>query len=128
MKGERIMKTKKKILIVEDNPANLKMLKLILENIDCEIFEALDGKDALALAIEKMPDLILMDIQIPRIDGLEVTRRLRKMEGFVETPIVALTAFAMEKDEQAGLDAGCTEYMVKPFSTTKLLKIVNKYL
>lgn len=122
------MSKKKKILIVEDNPANLKMLKLILENVDCEILEALDGKEALAVSIEKVPDLILMDIQIPLIDGLEVTRRLRKMEGFTKTPIVALTAFAMEKDEQAGLDAGCSEYMVKPFSTTKLLKIVKKYL
>ncbi|MDT8317467.1 MAG: response regulator [bacterium] len=122
------MNKKKKILIVEDNPANLKMLKLILENIDCEILEAVNGKEALNVAIEKVPDLILMDIQIPHIDGLEVTRRLRKMEDFAETPIVALTAFAMEKDEQAGLDAGCSEYMVKPFSTTKLLKIVNKYI
>lgn len=122
------MSKKKKILIVEDNPANLKMLKLILENVDCEILEAVDGKEALAVSIEKVPDLILMDIQIPLIDGLEVTRRLRKMEGFTKTPIVALTAFAMEKDEQAGLDAGCSEYMVKPFSTTKLLKIVKKYL
>ena len=119
---------KKKILIVEDNPANLKMLKLILENIDCEILEAVDGNGALSVAIENEPDLILMDIQIPHIDGLEVTRRLRKMEAFSRTPIIALTAFAMEKDEQAGLDAGCNEYMVKPFSTTKLLNVVNKYL
>lgn len=123
-----MMGKKKKILIVEDNPANLKMLKLILENIDCEILEAVDGDGALSVATEKEPDLILMDIQIPHIDGLEVTRRLRKMEAFTETPIIALTAFAMEKDEQAGLDAGCNEYMVKPFSTTKLLKIVKKYL
>ncbi len=122
------MSKKKKILIVEDNPANLKMLKLILENIDCEILEAVDGKEALSVSIEKEPDLILMDIQIPLIDGLEVTKRLRKMEGFTKTPIVALTAFAMDKDEQAGLDAGCSEYMVKPFSTTKLLKVVKKYL
>ena len=119
---------KKKILIVEDNPANLKMLKLILENIDCEILEAVEGEGALSIAIENEPDLILMDIQIPHIDGLEVTRRLRKMEAFSQTPIIALTAFAMEKDEKAGLDAGCNEYMVKPFSTTKLLKVVNKYL
>ncbi len=122
------MSKKKKILIVEDNPANLKMLKLILENIDCEILEAVNGDAALAVAIEKVPDLILMDIQIPHIDGLEVTRRLRKMEIFIKTPIIALTAFAMEKDEQAGLDAGCSEYMIKPFSTAKLLEILHKYL
>ncbi len=122
------MSKKKKILIVEDNPANLKMLKLIIENIDCEILEAVNGDEALAVSIEKEPDLILMDIQIPHIDGLEVTRRLRKMEIFTKTPIIALTAFAMEKDEQAGLDAGCNEYMIKPFSTAKLLEILHKYL
>ena len=122
------MSKKKKILIVEDNPANLKMLKLIIENIDCEILEAVNGDEALAVTIEKEPDLILMDIQIPHIDGLEVTRRLRKMEIFTKTPIIALTAFAMEKDEQAGLDAGCNEYMIKPFSTAKLLEILHKYL
>ena len=122
------MSKKKKILIVEDNPANLKMLKLIIENIDCEILEAVNGDEALAVSIEKEPDLILMDIQIPHIDGLEVTRRLRKMEIFTKTPIIALTAFAMEKDEQAGLDAGCNEYMIKPFSTAKLLEMLHKYL
>ena len=122
------MSKKKKILIVEDNPANLKMLKIILENIDCEILEAVDGKEALSVSIEKIPDLILMDIQIPHIDGLEVIRRLRKMEIFTKTPIIALTAFAMEKDEQAGLDAGCSEYMMKPFSTAKLLELLHKYL
>ncbi len=122
------MSKKKKILIVEDNPANLKMLKLIIENIDCEILEAVNGDEALAVTIEKEPDLILMDIQIPHIDGLEVTRRLRKMEIFTKTPIVALTAFAMEKDEQAGFDAGCNEYITKPFSTAKLLEIVHKYI
>ena len=122
------MSKKKKVLIVEDNPANLKMLKLIIENIDCEILEAVNGDEALAVSIEKEPDLILMDIQIPHIDGLEVTRRLRKMEIFSKTPIIALTAFAMEKDEQAGLDAGCSEYMIKPFSTAKLLEILDKYL
>ncbi len=122
------MSKKKKILIVEDNRSNLKMLRLVLGEIDCEILEAVDGAEAMEIAIENRPDIILMDIQIPKMDGLEVTRRLRKMQEFSKTPIIALTAFAMEKDEQAGLDAGCSEYMVKPFSTTKLLKIVNKYL
>lgn len=122
------MSKKKKILIVEDNPANLKMLKLMIKNINCEILEAIDGKEALAVTIEKEPDLILLDIQIPHIDGLEVTRRLRKMEKFTKTPIIALTAFALEKDAQAGFDAGCSEYMIKPFSRKKLMEILHKYL
>jgi len=122
------MSKKKKILIVEDNRSNLKMLRLVLEEIDCEILEAMDGAEAMEVAIENRPDIILMDIQIPKMDGLEVTRRLRKMQEFSKTPIIALTAFAMDKDEQAGLDAGCNEYMTKPFSTAKLLEIVHKYI
>ena len=122
------MSKKKKILIVEDNRSNLKMLRLVLGEIDCEILEAVDGAEAMEVAIENRPDMILMDIQIPKMDGLEVTRRLRKMQEFSKTPIIALTAFAMEKDEQAGLDAGCNEYMTKPFSTAKLLEIVHKYI
>ena len=122
------MSKKKKILIVEDNRSNLKMLRLVLEGIDCEILEAVDGAEAMEVAIENRPDIILMDIQIPKMDGLEVTRRLRKMQEFSKTPIIALTAFAMEKDEQAGHDAGCNEYMTKPFGTAKLLEIVHKYI
>ncbi len=122
------MSKKKKILIVEDNRSNLKMLRLVLGGIDCEILEAVDGAEAMEVAIENRPDIILMDIQIPKMDGLEVTRRLRKMQEFSKTPIIALTAFAMEKDEQTGLDAGCNEYMTKPFSTAKLLEIVHKYI
>lgn len=122
------MTKKKRIMIVEDNLANLKMLNIIIESLDCEIIEALDGVEAMDLAIEKRPDIIFMDIQIPKIDGLEVIKRLRKMEEFSKTPIIALTAFAMEKDEQAGFDAGCNEYITKPFSTSKLLEIVRKYL
>lgn len=122
------MSKKKKILIVEDNRSNLKMLRLVLGGIDCEILEAVDGAEAMEVAIENRPDIILMDIQIPKMDGLEVTRRLRKMQEFSKTAIIALTAFAMEKDEQTGLDAGCNEYMTKPFSTAKLLEIVHKYI
>ena len=120
--------SKKKILIVEDNRSNLKMLRLVLEEMDCDILEATDGAEAMDVAIASMPDLILMDIQIPKMDGLDVTRRLREMQEFSKTPIIALTAFAMEKDEQAGLDAGCNEYITKPFSTAKLLEIVHKYI
>lgn len=122
------MARKRKILIVEDNPANLKMIKLIIEHIDCDIISALDGEEAMDLAIKEKPDLIMMDIQLPKMDGLEVTKRLRKMEEFTTTPIIAVTAFAMEKDELAGLSAGCNEYIAKPFSPTKLLEILHKYL
>lgn len=119
---------RKKIMIVEDNPSNMKLFKLVLEPVNCEIVEAYDGIQALEVAKESMPDIILMDIQIPRLDGLEVTRKLRKMEQFVNTPIIALTAFAMERDEKAGLEAGCNDYITKPFNTAKFLEILRKYL
>jgi len=69
-----------------------------------------------------------MDIQIPRLDGLEVTKKLRQMEKFSNTPIIALTAFAMERDEKAGLEAGCNDYITKPFNTAKFLEVLRKYL
>lgn len=119
---------RKKILIVEDNPSNLKLFKLVLEPINCEIVEAYDGLQALEVAKESLPDIILMDIQIPRLDGLEVTKKLRQMDEFANTPIIALTAFAMERDEKAGLAAGCNDYITKPFNTAKFLEILRKYL
>lgn len=119
---------RKKIMIVEDNPSNLKLFKLVLEPINCEIVEAYDGIQALEVAEESMPDIILMDIQIPRLDGLEVTKKLRQMEKFSNTPIIALTAFAMERDEKAGLEAGCNDYITKPFNTAKFLEVLRKYL
>jgi len=118
----------KKIMIVEDNPSNLKLFKLILEPVNCEIVEAHDGIEALEVATESKPDIILMDIQIPRMDGLEVTRKLREMETFADIPIIALTAFAMERDEKAGLEAGCNDYITKPFNTTNFLEILKRYL
>lgn len=119
---------KKKILIVEDNSSNIKLFRFILRAVDCELLEAVDGVEALKMATENNPHIILMDIQVPKIDGLGVTRKLRQMEAFKETPIIALTAFAMEKDEAAGLEAGCTEYIKKPFSTKNLLETLSKYL
>ncbi len=119
---------RKKILIVEDNPSNMKLFRFILEAVDCELLEAIDGAEALKVAEENNPHLILMDIQIPKMDGLEVTRKLREMAAFKETPIVALTAFAMDKDEEAGFEAGCTEYIKKPFNAKNLLDVLRKYL
>ena len=121
-------KERKKILIVEDNPSNLKLFKFILEPVKCKLLEAYDGAEALRIAREEKPDIILMDIQIPKMDGLEVTRQLRKLDEFKETPIIALTAFAMDRDEKAGFEAGCSDYLTKPFNTEKLMNILSKYL
>ncbi|MDO8447127.1 MAG: response regulator [Deltaproteobacteria bacterium] len=106
-----------KILIVEDNEINMKLIKAILKTKDYILVEAKDGEEALQAVVRERPDLILMDIQIPKIDGLEATRRIRKMEELGNTLIIALTAHAMEGDREKILDAGCDGYIAKPIDT-----------
>lgn len=106
-----------KILIVEDNEINMKLIKAILKTKGYILVEAKDGEEALQAVVRERPDLILMDIQIPKIDGLEATRRIRKMEELGNTLIIALTAHAMEGDREKILDAGCDGYIAKPIDT-----------
>ncbi len=106
-----------KILIVEDNEINMKLIKAILKTKGYVLVEAKDGEEALQAVVRERPDLILMDIQIPKIDGLEATRRIRKMEELGNTLIIALTAHAMEGDREKILDAGCDGYIAKPIDT-----------
>lgn len=106
-----------KILIVEDNEINMKLIKAILKTKGYILVEAKDGEEALQAVVIERPDLILMDIQIPKIDGLEATRRIRKMEELGNTLIIALTAHAMEGDREKILDAGCDGYIAKPIDT-----------
>lgn len=109
-----------KILIVEDNEINMKLIKTVLKAKGYDLVEAKDGEEALSAVVGSMPDLILMDIQIPKIDGLEVTRRIREMKEFAKTPIIALTAHAMEGDREKILEAGCDAYIAKPINTRTL--------
>jgi CheY-like chemotaxis protein len=118
----------KKILIVEDNPQNMKLVLMTLESRGYEIIKATDGEEALKVAEKERPDLILMDIQLPKMDGLEVTRRLKQMPAFSHIPIIAITAHAMKGDEQKIAEAGCNAYITKPFSTRELPKLVAKML
>lgn len=106
-----------KILIVEDNEINMKLIKAILKTKGYILVEAKDGEEALQAVVREKPDLILMDIQIPKIDGLEATRRIRGMEEIGNTLIIALTAHAMEGDREKILDAGCDGYIAKPIDT-----------
>lgn len=106
-----------KILIVEDNEINMKLIKAILKTKGYILVEAKDGEEALQAVVRERPDLILMDIQIPKIDGLEATRRIRGMEEIGNTLIIALTAHAMEGDREKILDAGCDGYIAKPIDT-----------
>ncbi len=119
---------KKKILIVEDNELNMKLFHDLLEAHGVQTFQARSGHDVLKLAREHKPDLILMDIQLPEISGLEVTRWLKDDPELQFIPVIAVTAFAMKGDEQKIRDGGCEDYISKPISVTKFLEVVQKHL
>jgi two-component system cell cycle response regulator DivK len=118
----------KKVLVVEDNPKNMRLIKMVLVNKGYSLLEATDGEEALAVAVEGRPDLIIMDIQLPKMNGLEVTRRLRQTPGFSQVPIIALTASAMEGDRDKIIEAGCDAYVSKPIDTRQLPEVVAEML
>ncbi len=118
----------KKILIVEDNDLNLKLFRDLLMAHNYEIVETKDGLEAIRLARSENPDLILMDIQLPEVSGLDVTRRLKADADVSHIPIVAVTAFAMKDDEEKILAAGCEAYISKPISIVPFLNTVRKFL
>jgi two-component system, cell cycle response regulator DivK len=119
---------KRRVLIVEDNKLDMRLLKDILERSGYETLHAEDGLEAINLAFASLPDLILMDIQLPEISGLEVTRRLKGDDRSRRIPIVAVTAFAMGWHEQEALDSGCDAYISKPISVLGFLNTVESFL
>ena len=119
---------KKKILIVEDNAQNMKVMVMTLRPHGYTILQAMDGEAALEVAVKEKPDLIMMDIRLPKIDGVDVTKRLRCMPEFSTTPIIAITAYAMKGDKERFLAAGCDEYISKPIDTRQLPKVVADML
>jgi two-component system cell cycle response regulator DivK len=118
----------KTILYVEDNEMNRKIVRDLLKRTKYELIEAFDGEAGVALALEKHPDLILMDIQLPKISGMEATRRLRAASETAKTPIIAITSFALSGDEQKAKEAGATAYLAKPYSPFDLLNLIRKLL
>jgi two-component system cell cycle response regulator DivK len=118
----------KPILIVEDNKADVRLLKDILERHGYETLQTGDGWKAINLALAHLPSLILMDIQLPEISGLEITRRLRGDNRAQHIPIVAVTAFATEWHEREALDSGCNAYILKPISILGFLNTVESLL
>ena len=115
------------VLIVEDNELNLKLLNDILEYHGYTVFTTRLGEPALELARQHSPDLILMDIQLPDISGMEATRRLKANEQTRTIPIIAVTAFAMSGDEAKILASGCDAYVSKPFNVVEFLKLVERW-
>lgn len=115
------------VLIVEDHPPNLKLARLILQAAGHEVLGAESALDGLALAAAHRPQVILMDIQMPGMDGLEATRRLKGEPQTAAIPVVALTASAMPGDETRIREAGCDDYLVKPFRRAQLLAVVERW-
>jgi CheY-like chemotaxis protein len=122
------MAIKYKVLIVEDNPMNMRLIEMILKSDNYLLLKARDGEEALAIAAIDHPDLVLMDIRLPKLSGLEVARRLRKKAQFSHIPIIALTAHAMKGDEEKAIEAGCDGYVSKPIDTRRLPKLVADML
>ena len=118
----------KTILYIEDNELNRKIVRDLLKRTKYQLIEAYDGEAGVAKALEARPDLILMDIQLPKISGIEATRRLRAEAATAKTPIVAITSFALSGDDQKAKDAGATAYLAKPYSPIDLLKLIRSLL
>ncbi len=118
----------KKILVVEDNEDNLYLIKFILQKSGYKVIEARSGAEGVELAVQEKPDLIIMDVQLPDINGLEATRKIRASEADGEIPIVALTSYAMVGDRERFLAAGCTGYIEKPINPQTFLVEIEKFL
>lgn len=117
-----------KILIVEDNEMNMRLFSDLLKSKGYDVLQCLDGKKALGIVKDQHPDLVLMDIQMPGISGLEVTALIRKTPEVADTKIVAVTAFAMKGDEQKIIDGGCNGYLAKPIAVADFLQTVDNFL
>ena len=118
----------KTILYVEDNEMNRKIVRALLKSTSYKLIEAQDGEAGVAAALEYHPDLILMDIQLPKISGMDATRRLRAETATAHTPIIAITSFALSGDDVKAKEAGATAYLAKPYSPFDLLNLIRKLL
>jgi two-component system cell cycle response regulator DivK len=118
----------KTILYIEDNEMNRKIVRDLLKRTKYTLIEAHDGEAGVAKALEARPDLILMDIQLPKISGLDATKRLRAEPATAKTPIIAITSFALSGDDVRAKEAGATAYLAKPYSPFDLLNLIRKIL
>jgi two-component system cell cycle response regulator DivK len=126
--GDMLQVMPKKVLIVEDNELNMKLFNDLLEAHGYETLQTQDGFKALEMAREHMPDLILMDIQLPEVSGLEVTKWLKDDDDLAAIPVVAVTAFAMKGDEERIREGGCEAYLSKPITVMTFIETVRRFL
>jgi two-component system cell cycle response regulator DivK len=118
----------KTILHIEDNEFNRKIVRDLLSRASYRLIEAIDGELGVVMAIQQLPDLILMDLQMPKMSGLEATRQLRANPKTANIPIIAVTSFALSGDDQKALKAGANAYLAKPYSPRKLLSLIREFL
>ena len=118
----------KKILVIEDNESNLYLITYILRHNGYTVLEARTGEEGVKIASEKKPDLIILDIQLPGIDGIKTARRIRALKTEGDIPIIALTSFVMDKDHERVLAAGCNGYIEKPINPETIMTEIEHFL
>ena len=118
----------KKILVVEDNLDNREVIRTVLEHYGYTVVEAFDGEEGIEKARNEQPDIILMDLSLPKMDGWEATRQIKAMDALKKIPVIAITAHAMSGDEENAIKHGCDGYLAKPCDPKSIVEIVKKYL
>lgn len=118
----------KRILAIEDHEENRRLLRDLLTSVGYEMIEAVTGEEGMTLAATHAPDLILMDIQLPGLDGYEVTRQLKANPALRHIPVIAVTSYALSGDEVKAMEAGCDAYVTKPFDPVELLAKIREFL
>lgn len=118
----------KKVLIVEDNADNREVIRTVLTHHGYEVVEAVDGVEGIDKAGRERPDIILMDLSLPKMDGWEATRRLKADDELKDIPVIAITAHAMSGDEEKALEHGCNGYLAKPCTPKSVIDIVKKFI
>ena len=122
------MSEKKTILYIEDNEYNRKIVRQLVGRTSYRLIEAIDGESGVALAQQELPNLILMDVQLPKMSGLDATRVLKADARTSHIPIIVITSFALSGDREKAAEAGATSYLAKPYSPRELLALVRQYL
>ena len=117
----------KNILVIEDTELNMKLIRAVLSIGDYQLIEAFDAETGIRLAHNQKPFLILMDIQLPGMDGLEATRIIKADSELKDIPVVAITSFAMQGDREKAIESGCDDYITKPFDVEDVLKLIDGY-
>lgn len=118
----------KRILLVEDQEDNRRIARDLLASVGYEILEAMNGEEGVAMAAAHRPDLILMDIQLPVLDGYEATRRIKADPALAHIPIIVVTSYALSGDDEKAIEAGCDAYVAKPYSPRQLLSKIRQFL